>query len=137
MTSKMAACIFCKIIKGEIPCFKLFESDKTLAFLDINPLSKGHALVIPKFHGAKLSDIPDEQLSEVLPVVKKLATATGAVDWNLLQNNGRIAHQVVDHVHFHMIPKPNEAEGLGVGWPQKETDMAALKALFEDIKPKV
>ncbi|KAI0880435.1 HIT domain-containing protein [Annulohypoxylon maeteangense] len=137
MTSKMAACIFCKIIKGEIPCFKLFESDKTLAFLDINPLSKGHALVIPKFHGAKLTDIPDEQLSEILPVVKKLATATGAVDFNILQNNGRIAHQVVDHVHFHMIPKPNEAEGLGVGWPQKETDMEALKALFDDIKPKV
>lgn len=133
----MAACIFCKIIKGEIPCFKLFESDKTLAFLDINPLSKGHALVIPKFHGAKLTDIPDEQLSEVLPVAKKLATATGAVNFNILQNNGRIAHQVVDHVHFHMIPKPNEAEGLGVGWPQKETDMEALKAIFEEIKPKV
>ncbi|KAI1090566.1 hit family protein [Rostrohypoxylon terebratum] len=133
----MAACIFCKIVKGEIPCFKLFESDKTLAFLDINPLSKGHALVIPKFHGAKLTDIPDDQLSEVLPVAKKLATATGAVNFNILQNNGRIAHQVVDHVHFHMIPKPNEAEGLGVGWPQKETDMEALKALFEEIKPKV
>ncbi|KAI0895072.1 HIT domain-containing protein [Annulohypoxylon nitens] len=137
MSSKMAACIFCKIIKGEIPCFKLFESDKTLAFLDINPLSKGHALVIPKFHGAKLTDIPDEQLSEVLPVAKKLATATGAVNFNILQNNGRIAHQVVDHVHFHMIPKPNEAEGLGVGWPQKETDMDALIAIFEEIKPKV
>ncbi|KAI1442317.1 hit family protein [Annulohypoxylon stygium] len=137
MSIKMAACIFCKIIKGEIPCFKLFESDKTLAFLDINPLSKGHALVIPKFHGAKLTDIPDEQLSEVLPVAKKLATATGAVNFNILQNNGRIAHQVVDHVHFHMIPKPNEAEGLGVGWPQKETDMEALKAIFEEIKPKV
>lgn len=125
------------ITTGEIPCFKLFESDKTLAFLDINPLSKGHALVIPKFHGAKLTDIPDEQLSEVLPVAKKLATATGAVNFNILQNNGRIAHQVVDHVHFHMIPKPNEAEGLGVGWPQKETDMEALKAIFEEIKPKV
>ncbi|KXH52432.1 HIT domain-containing protein [Colletotrichum salicis] len=137
MTSSLASCIFCKIIKGEIPCFKLFDSEKTLAFLDINPLSRGHALVIPKHHGAKLSDIPDDQLSEVLPVVKKLVAATGATDYNILQNNGRIAHQVVDHVHFHMIPKPNETEGLGVGWPQQATDMDKLKALFEDIKSKM
>ncbi|GJC87347.1 hit family protein 1 [Colletotrichum liriopes] len=109
MTSSLASCIFCKIIKGEIPCFKLFESDKTLAFLDINPLSRGHA-----------------------PVVKKLVAATGATDYNILQNNGRIAHQVVDH-----IPKPNETEGLGVGWPQQQTDMDKLKALFEDIKSKM
>ncbi|KAI1122044.1 HIT-like domain-containing protein [Nemania abortiva] len=133
----MAACIFCKIIKGEIPSFKLFESDKTLAFLDIGPLSKGHALVIPKFHGAKLTDIPDDHLSEILPVAKKLVTATGAVDYNILQNNGRIAHQVVDHVHFHMIPKPNEKEGLGVGWPTQQPDMEALKKYFEEVKSKM
>ncbi|KAJ0295699.1 hypothetical protein COL516b_012316 [Colletotrichum fioriniae] len=132
MTSSLASCIFCKIIKGEIPCFKLFESEKTLAFLDINPLSRGHALVIPKHHGAKLADIPDDQLSELLPVVKKLVAATGATDYNVLQNNGRIAHQMVDH-----IPKPNETEGLGVGWPQQATDMDKLKALFEDIKSKM
>ncbi|EOO02003.1 putative hit family protein 1 protein [Phaeoacremonium minimum UCRPA7] len=132
-----ASCIFCKIIKGEIPCFKLYESDKTLAFLDINPLSRGHALVIPKFHGEKLADIPDDHLSEVLPVAKKLVQATGAVDYNILQNNGTIAHQVVPHVHFHMIPKPNETEGLGIGWPQQATDMDKLKALFEDIKSKM
>ncbi|XXH01194.1 26S proteasome regulatory subunit [Hypoxylon texense] len=133
----MSACIFCKIIKGEIPCFKLFESDKTLAFLDINPLSRGHALVIPKFHGAKLTDIPDDHLSEILPVAKKLATASGAGNFNILQNNGRIAHQLVDHVHFHMIPKPDEKQGLGVGWPQQETNMDALKALYEELKSKM
>ncbi|KAI0097463.1 HIT-like domain-containing protein [Nemania sp. FL0031] len=133
----MAACIFCRIIKGEIPSFKLFESEKTLAFLDIGPISKGHALVIPKFHGAKLTDIPDDHLSEILPVAKKLVTATGAVDYNILQNNGRIAHQVVDHVHFHMIPKPNEQEGLGVGWPTQQPDMDALKKYFEEVKSKM
>jgi len=69
-----------------------------LAFLDINPLSRGHALVIPKFHGEKLVDIPDDQLAEILPVVKKLVKATGAENYNVLQNNGRIAHQEVDHV---------------------------------------
>ncbi|KAF5855603.1 Histidine triad nucleotide-binding protein 2, mitochondrial, partial [Aspergillus alliaceus] len=92
-----AACIFCKIIKGDIPSFKLFESDKVFAFLDIQPLSRGHALVIPKYHGEKLTDIPDEYLNEVLPVAKKLAQAVDAKDYNVLQNNGTIAHQVVPH----------------------------------------
>ncbi|KAK3290762.1 HIT-like domain-containing protein [Chaetomium fimeti] len=137
MASKMASCIFCKIIKGDIPCFKLIETEKTLAFLDINPLSRGHALVIPKFHGEKLTDIPDEHLSDILPIAKKLVAATGAQEYNILQNNGSGAHQVVEHVHFHMIPKPNPEEGLVIGWPQQPTDMDKLKALFEDIKSKV
>ncbi|BCS24325.1 HIT family protein [Aspergillus puulaauensis] len=133
----MAACIFCRIIKGEIPSFKLFESDKVFAFLDIQPLSRGHALVIPKYHGAKLTDIPDEDLTEILPVAKKIAAATGATDFNILQNNGRIAHQVVDHVHFHMIPKPNEPEGLGIGWPAQAADMDKLKEYYESLKSKI
>ncbi|EGR48858.1 uncharacterized protein TRIREDRAFT_3645 [Trichoderma reesei QM6a] len=128
----MAACIFCRIIKGEIPALKLFESEKTLAFLDIGPLSKGHALVIPKFHGAKLHDIPDDQLSEILPTIKKLVAATGASDYNVLQNNGTIAHQQVHH-----IPKPNETEGLGISWPSQSGDMEQLKQLCEDIKSKM
>jgi len=133
----MASCIFCRIIKGEIPSFKLYESEKTLAFLDINPLSRGHSLVIPKHHGAKLTDIPDPELSEVLSVAKRIAAATGASDWNLLQNNGRAAHQLVDHVHFHVIPKPNAEEGLGVGWPMKESNMDDLKTLLEELKSKM
>ncbi|CAH0050105.1 unnamed protein product [Clonostachys solani] len=133
----MAACIFCRIIKGEIPSFKLFESDKTFAFLDIGPLSKGHALVIPKHHGAKLTDIPDDSLTELLPVLKKIANASGAVDYNVLQNNGRIAHQEVDHVHFHLIPKPNESEGLGIVWNSQQPDMDKLKILAEEIKSKI
>jgi len=133
----MAACIFCKIIKGDIPSFKLFESEKILAYLDIQPLSKGHALVIPKHHGAKLTDIPDDQLAEILPAAKKIAAAVGAENYNILQNNGRLAHQVVDHVHFHMIPKPNEQEGLGIGWPAQQTDMDKLKQLHETLKAKM
>ncbi|KAL2418209.1 Adenosine 5'-monophosphoramidase hnt1 [Exophiala dermatitidis] len=132
-----AACIFCKIVKGDIPCFKLFESDKVLAFLDIQPLSKGHALVIPKEHGEKLVDISDDALSEILPVVKKLAAASGAENYNILQNNGRLAHQEVGHVHFHMIPKPNATEGLGIGWPASPTDMDALKKLHAELKSKM
>jgi len=133
----MAACIFCKIIKGDIPSFKLFESDKVLAFLDIQPLSKGHALVIPKYHGSKLTEIPDDQLAELLPVVKRLAIATGAENYNVLQNNGRLAHQEVDHVHFHMIPKPNETEGLGIGWPAQPVEKDKLEQLFKEIKSRM
>jgi len=133
----MAACIFCKIIKGDIPSFKLFESDKIFAFLDIQPLSQGHALVIPKHHGAKLTEIPDDQLQEILPVVKILVNATGAENYNILQNNGRLAHQEVDHVHFHMIPKPNESQGLGIGWPASKMDKEQLEKLFSEIKSRM
>ncbi|KAL8915555.1 MAG: hypothetical protein Q9171_000120 [Xanthocarpia ochracea] len=144
-----AACIFCKIIKGEIPSFKLFENERLLAFLDIQPLSLGHALIVPKHHGAKLTDIPDDSLTEILPVAKKIATAMDAENYNILQNNGRLAHQEVDHsfqnadsvdvvkVHFHMIPKPSQAEGLGIEWPAQKTDMDKLKALFNELKAKM
>ncbi|KAK6359582.1 Adenosine 5'-monophosphoramidase [Orbilia brochopaga] len=131
------ACIFCKIIRGEIPSLKLIDTPKVYAFLDIQPLSKGHALVIPKTHGEKLTDIPDDELAEMLPVAKKLALAVGAKDYNILQNNGRIAHQVVGHVHVHMIPKPNEEEGLVIGWPAKEADKGELSAYLEELKGKL
>ncbi|EMD00064.1 hypothetical protein BAUCODRAFT_30514 [Baudoinia panamericana UAMH 10762] len=132
-----ASCVFCKIIKGDIPSMKVFESDKTLAFLDINPLAYGHTLVIPKHHGAKLTDIPDEHLTELLPVASRIARASGAENFNILQNNGRIAHQMVDHVHVHMIPKPNEQEGLGINWPQQQGDKDRLQKLMEEIKSKI
>ncbi|KAI4245735.1 MAG: hypothetical protein L6R40_002263 [Gallowayella cf. fulva] len=140
-----AACIFCKIIKvnpkilkkGEIPSFKLFESERLLAFLDIQPLSLGHALVVPKHHGAKLTDIPDESLTEILSVAKKIAKAMDAENYNILQNNGRLAHQEVDHVHFHMIPKPNQTEGLGIEWPAQKTDMDKLRDFYNQVKAKM
>ncbi|KAE8831164.1 hypothetical protein HRS9122_08754 [Pyrenophora teres f. teres] len=123
--------------QGEIPSMKIFESAKTLAFLDIGPLSKGHSLIIPKFHGAKLHDIPDDQLAEVLSVTKRIAMAQKLEDYNILQNNGRIAHQEVDHVHFHLIPKPNQEEGLGIQWPTKPMEKEELSKLLEDIKSKM
>ncbi|KAE8824338.1 hypothetical protein PTNB73_09297 [Pyrenophora teres f. teres] len=116
---------------------RIFESAKTLAFLDIGPLSKGHSLIIPKFHGAKLHDIPDDQLAEVLSVTKRIAMAQKLEDYNILQNNGRIAHQEVDHVHFHLIPKPNQEEGLGIQWPTKPMEKEELSKLLEDIKSKM
>lgn len=70
-------------------------------------------------------------------MTKRIAVAQNIQDYNVLQNNGRLAHQEVDHVHFHLIPKPNETEGLGVGWPTKKGDMGELKALLDEIKSKM
>ncbi|RSH90388.1 hit protein 1 [Saitozyma podzolica] len=140
MTS-LASCIFCKIIKGEIPSMKLLETDTVFAFMDIGPIARGHCLVIPKHHAAKLTDLPDDQMADILPACKKLAAATGSENYNILQNNGRPAHQVVDHVHFHVIPKPADAsdkEGLVIGWPtQKDLSKDDIAKIFENMKSKL
>ncbi|EIW73110.1 hypothetical protein TREMEDRAFT_70899 [Tremella mesenterica DSM 1558] len=140
MTS-LASCIFCKIIKGEIPSMKLLETETVYAFMDIGPIARGHCLVIPKYHAEKLTDLPDDQMVDILPTCKKLAKATGSTDYNILQNNGRPAHQVVDHVHFHVIPKPQGSSseaGLVIGWPtQKELSQDDIKASYEEIKSKL
>ncbi|GAV27388.1 hypothetical protein PMKS-000855 [Pichia membranifaciens] len=108
------------------------------------PTAKGHLLVIPKYHGAKLHNLPDEYLQDILPVVKKLTIALGlnvdgpeGTGYNVLQNNGRIAHQVVDHVHFHLIPKRDEATGLIVGWPAEDADMSELAAYAKELQAKL
>ncbi|WVN85495.1 uncharacterized protein L203_100641 [Cryptococcus depauperatus CBS 7841] len=139
--ASLASCLFCKIIKGEIPSMKLLETESVLAFMDIGPIAKGHCLVIPKYHAAKLTDLPNDQMKDILPTCKKLAAATGAENYNILQNNGRPAHQVVDHVHFHIIPKPAEAgdnEGLVIGWPtQKDLSKDEITRIFEQMKSKL
>ncbi|CAO3695112.1 unnamed protein product [Rhizopus stolonifer] len=132
-------CLFCKIIRGEIPSWKIAETDKSYAFLDINPLSEGHALVIPKYHGQFFHQIPDDVLADMLPLAKKVAVAIGLEDgqYNLLQNNGPMAHQVVLHVHFHIIPKPSPEEGLKIGWPQKQVGSEDLQKTLSRIKEKL
>lgn len=143
--SSQAACIFCKIIKGEIPSFKLIETPLSYSYLDIQPLSKGHCLVIPKHHGHRLHDIPDNYLADILPVVKKLTHVLGldlndSLDgegYNVLQNNGAIAHQVVEHVHFHLIPKRDEKTGLIVGWPAAETNFELLEGYHKELLEKL
>ncbi|HYC54261.1 MAG TPA: HIT family protein [Candidatus Binatia bacterium] len=111
--------IFGKIIRGEVPCHRLYEDDQVLAFLDVNPISFGHSLVIPKEARAFLHQLSDEScaaIGRVLPrMCRAVMQATGAVAYNILQNNGHMAHQAVMHVHFHIIPRYEES-GLGVGW---------------------
>ncbi|AET41332.1 adenosine 5'-monophosphoramidase Ecym_8036 [Eremothecium cymbalariae DBVPG len=135
-----AACIFCKIIKGEIPSFKLIETTHSYSFLDIQPTAEAHALVIPKYHAAKLHNVPDEYLTDTLTVAKRIVQAIGCdkdgpdgPGYNILQNNGRIAHQEVDHVHFHVIPKTAVDSGLIIEWPAHQADFDKLAQLHKKL----
>ncbi len=121
--------IFTKIIRGDIPCHKVYEDDRVFAFLDINPLSRGHTLVIPKEPAATLDQLSDESaaaLGRALPrVCRAVMKATGASAYNVLQNNGAAAHQAVFHVHFHVIPKESGGAGLGIGWNASRLEASA------------
>jgi histidine triad (HIT) family protein len=104
----MDSCVFCKIIKGELKSQKVYEDDYVLAFLDINPIHKGHTLVVSKKHYDNIYEIPDEELKKVIVVVKKVAIAIkkmGADGINVVQNNDEAAGQRVFHIHFHVVPR--------------------------------
>jgi histidine triad (HIT) family protein len=133
----MAETVFARILRGEIPCHRVYEDEHVLAFLDVGPLSEGHTLVIPKEPAAtldRLSDTSAAAVGRVLPrIARAVLAATGASAFNVLQNNGADAHQAVFHVHFHVIPRfPDRASGgLGIGWkptPLSPTEGAALAA---------
>jgi len=134
----MAETVFSKILRGEIPSHKLYEDAQVLAFLDIAQLARGHAVVIPKEPAPTLDLLSDDAaaaLGRVLPrLCRALIAATGVKEFNVLQNNGRLAHQAVDHVHFHIIPKPSEGEGLGVKWPAGALDHDLAGALAARVR---
>ena len=113
----MDDCIFCKIVKGEIPAAKVFESDKFLAFLDISPANKGHALIIPKNHYVSLNEMPDEDGKEFgelqVKLAKEVMKATNAEGFNVVNNNFEAAGQLVNHVHFHIYPR-RKGDGLKI-----------------------
>ena len=102
-------CIFCKIIEGDLPSYKIYEDKRALAFLDINPVSKGHIVVVPKEHYLNMFDVPPDILKDLVVVSQKLAKisteALGIKGYNFTVNNGRVAGQVIDHLHFHIIPR--------------------------------
>jgi len=137
----MAETVFGKIIRGEIPCHKVYEDAQVIAFLDINPLSRGHTLVVPKEPAETLDQLSDEAaaaIGRVLPrLCRAVVAATGTREYNVLENNGSGAHQAIAHVHFHIIPKPNAREGLGVGWPMTTLDMKAGASLANEIRARV
>ena len=116
----MAETVFTKILSGAIPSHKVYEDDQVFAFLDINPIARGHTLVIPKEPAATLDQLSDDAAAAIgraLPrIARAVLAATGTRDFNVLQNNGVAAHQAVHHVHFHIIPKHDDGSGLGIGW---------------------
>jgi histidine triad (HIT) family protein len=133
----MAETIFSKIIRGEIPCFKVYEDAHVLSFLDIFPISPGHTLVIPKQEAATLDQLSDETAAAVGRVLPRIARAvmkiTGTPAYNLLQNNGALAHQAVFHVHFHIIPRPSESVGLGIEWGASKLDPSVGASLAAQL----
>lgn len=133
----MADTIFGKILRGEIPCHKVFEDAQVLAFLDINPLSRGHTLVIPKEPAVTLDALSDDAAAAIgraLPrICRAVVGATGATSFNILQNNGSRAHQAVAHVHFHIIPKALDGAGLGIDWRPITFDHADAAKLAQQI----
>jgi len=134
----MAECIFCKIVQGEIPCFKVYEDERVLAFEDINPISEGHTLVIPKGHAENLWEIADDDLMAIHLASKRIIHAlqetlnpTGVA---LLQLNGKGANQEVMHYHLHLIPRLSGSPELPVtAWELNPGHMESIKKTAAEI----
>lgn len=131
----MENCIFCKIANGEIKSNVVYEDKDFIAILDLSPATKGHILLIPKIHATTLIDLPDEIASKVLPVAKKIVAAQkevlGITNYNIIQNNGRLAGQTVEHYHLHIIPRYSIDE-ISL-WAPHEDDPSVTKELAEEI----
>ncbi len=130
-------CIFCTIVAGEIPSFKLYEDDATLAFMDINPFNPGHCLVIPKAHHPDLFAMTEAAFGAVGGTAVKVARAVRQVcepdGMNLVQANGPAAGQTVYHFHLHIFPRAND-DGAEMNWGFNPGDMDAIGALAEKIR---
>ena len=130
-------CVFCKIVAGTIPCFKLFEDAETLAFMDINPVHDGHALVIPKAHSANVFEITPEDFAAAARTATKMAKAINAAvkpdGINLMQANGEGAGQSVGHFHLHIVPRRAD-DGLLFNWQPQPGDMAHIAEIAEHIR---
>ena len=135
----MQDCIFCKIIKGQLPSHKVYEDEFVLAFLDIKPVNEGHTLVIPKNHHKDLLDTPSETQSKLIQAAAKIAPAilkaVGANSFNLGLNNGKESGQIVFHTHFHIMPRfDDDGHKLWVG---KDTDQDDLTEIAQKIKSNI
>jgi histidine triad (HIT) family protein len=133
-------CLFCKMVAGQIPVTKIYEDDVVLSFLDIGPISDGHTLVIPKKHFEKLHDCPADFLGQVFSRLGKIAGAvTMAMNsdgYNLLCNNGRAAGQLIEHLHFHIIPR-NTGDRLFSRWPSYEYEDGKIEEIARVIRENI
>ena len=130
-------CLFCKIAAGEIPATKVLANDAAVAFMDIGPLAEGHVLLIPAEHYETIDVMPPEAAAGMLrhlpALVEAVRAATGCEGVNVLQNNGRVAHQVVPHVHFHIIPR-NAGDEFHFNWPAGAYPAGRMEAIAERIR---
>lgn len=130
-------CIFCKIASGQIPAIKIFEDEVVVAFLDISPISDGHVLVMPRQHFEKVHNCPPELLGQIWTRLSRIAgavvSAAGADGYNVLCNNGRAAGQIVDHLHFHIVPR-KAGDGVFTQWPSYKYGPGRAEAIAEKIK---
>ncbi len=133
-------CIFCKIAAGQIPSVKIYEDEKVIAFLDIGPISDGHTLVVPKLHYTKVHECPPEVLASIVSVLPKVAGAVfgamAADGYNVLCNNGRAAGQLVEHLHFHIIPRKT-GDGVFSHWPAFKYPQGKAEELAKKIRTKL
>jgi histidine triad (HIT) family protein len=132
----MDNCIFCKIVGGEIPSYKVYEDEKTIAFLDIAPVAPGHTLVATKNHYQNIEDITPDELNSLIQSVKTvgrlLTDSLKLKGYNVTVNNGEIAGQAIPHIHFHIIPR-TEGDGLEL-WPQGKFEEGWAKNFLTQIK---
>ncbi len=132
-------CIFCKIISGDIPAYKVYEDSYVLAFLDIAPVNPGHVLVVPKIHSSNLDDIDELMLGYLMKVVRligrSMKKSLGANGYNVIINNGAVAGQLIDHCHVHLIPR-HPKDGL-TPWPQAKYKDDEPRKLAAKIKANV
>lgn len=130
-------CIFCKIAAGEIPSATIYEDDDFRVILDIEPASKGHALILPKEHYANLYELPEELAAKVLVVAKKVIASmteiVGCDGYNVLQNNGEVAGQTVFHFHMHLIPRYKD-DDVTIGWKHGELTEELKAAILSKMK---
>jgi histidine triad (HIT) family protein len=130
-------CIFCKILDGRIPAIEVFRDDACLAFMDIGPLAEGHVLLIPADHAESVDQLTGEQAAGMLrhlpDLAKAVRAATGCEGLNILQNNARIAGQLVMHVHFHIIPR-SPGDAFQFNWPAGQYPEGRAEQIAEAIR---
>ena len=130
-------CIFCRITCKELPCAAVYQNEHILAFLDIAPITPGHCLVIPKEHFSRLEDCPPSLVAKLTQnlghIAQAVIQAVSADDYNILNNNGRSAGQLVDHLHFHIIPR-KPSDGVFNRWPAGEYPAGQMEQLAEKIR---
>lgn len=127
----MTDCIFCKIVEGSIPSYKIYEDDDILAFLDITQTTKGHTLVIPKTHVRNVLAMTDVQaatlFAKIPSIASHLTNTLGATGLNILQNNEEIAGQTVFHAHVHLIPRYASDDGFKASFTEHDLDLKAIQ----------